>query len=412
MSSDLQSTSADPRPLPEADTTPLPRRFRTSCLVIALILIPILLVINPLVMTLLVKEKARLELPYVLLIDILLLGVLWLCNTYLRDGHDRQFRLIIASLIALPVVLSMAEFMLLEFRAIWVPVVHGSPPLAAKSKEIQPHPRLGWTLRSGYEVRKGGRTFLITDDQGRRHVPQTADADKPTLHVFGDSFLFGMGVFQEQNALNLVAETFDGRINVLNYAVNGYGLEQMLLRFEEVSGTLNPGDLVLFSPISDDLRRNLIAKSQVCVHHRVGLTAGRFPRLVKDQWQFEMIADHCPELRLPLTDLVRSLGEDFGWIEQILIGNADRLMARAKRLAEARGARFFLLFQPMQKECRKGRFDLDISRLTVAYDHLLQACEKLEPDLIYTRRSDDHHWNARGHRWLADALIAYLEPKL
>lgn len=407
MSLDLRSTKADSGVFPEDAASSGQFRFKTPCLVIALVLISILLVINPLVMTFLVKEKARFELPYVLLVDTLVVGVLWRCNAYLRDGDDRQFRIVTAALIAFPFVLGAAEVLLLEFRALWVPFIHGESPTVPKASEVEPHPALGWTLRPGYAERPG----LMIDDQGRRHITQTAGADKPTLHAFGDSFLFGMGVSQEQNALNLVASAFDQRINVLNYAVNGYGLEQMLLRFEEALETVDPGDLVLFSPISDDLRRNLIAKSQVCVHDRVGLTADRFPRLVNDQWQFEQIADHCPELRLPLADLAWSLGEDLGWVENTLLDNADHLMARAKRLAEARGATFLLLFQPMLKECRKGRFDLDVSRLSVPHDHLLDACNRLEEGIVYTRRSD-HHWNARGHRWLADALIDYLEPRL
>jgi lysophospholipase L1-like esterase len=415
----LVDMSTTPQPIPtdahapiEAETPVKATRFRTPCLMIALSLLPVLLVINPIVMALAVKEKARFELPYVLLLDLLIIGILWLCNAYLRDGHDRQFRRIVASLIALPFLLGGIELLLLKTRATWVPLVHGDPPPFTKEKEIEPDARLGWRLRPGYEREKGGRAYITVDGEGRRFIPHSPDTGKPTLHAFGDSFLFGMGVFQAENALNLVADRLDDRISILNYAVNGYGLDQMLLRLEEVLDTVQPGDLVLFAPISDDLRRNLIGMAQVCAHHDVGLTAGRFPRLVADAWRFEATADYCPELRLPFADLFWSIGEDIGWVERRLLDNADRLMARAKRLSEARGATFLLLFQPMQKECRKGRFDLDISRLSVRPDDLLSACDRLDPERDYTRGARDHHWNAEGNRWLADALTAYLKPKL
>jgi hypothetical protein len=190
------------------------------------------------------------------------------------------------------------------------------------------------------------------------------------------------------------------------------GLEQMLLRFEQVLSLVKPGDLVLFAPITDDLRRNLIGMAQVCAHHDVGLDAGRFPRLVGHKWRFEATARHCPELRLPFTDLLWSVSEDIGRVEQRLFDNADRLMALAKRLAEAQGASFLLLFQPLQKECRKGRFDLEISRLAARPDDLLQACDRLTPGRDYTLGPDDHHWDAEGNRWLADALIAYLKKHI
>ncbi len=411
MSSDLQPLPSGARGLIEAEAPSTARRFKTPCLIIALILLPVLLVINPVVMTLAVKEKARLELPYVVFLDLLIIGILWLCNAYLRDGLDRQFRRVVAVLIALPFLLGSIELLLLETRAIWVPVVKGVPPPLAREREIEPDARLGWRLRPGYEQMKGERTYVVIDDQGRRRIPAPLDPEQPTLHAFGDSFLFGMGVYQDENALNLVAADLNDRINILNYAVNGYGLEQMLLRFEQVLETVQPGDLVMFAPISDDLRRNLIGMAQVCAHDGPGLTAGRFPRLVADQWRFEATDRYCPELHLPFADLFRSIGEDIGWVERRLLDNADRLMMRARRLAETRGARFLLLFQPLQKECRKGRFDLDISHLSVRPDDLLHACDRLNPDRDYTLRPGDHHWNAEGNRWLADALIVYLDAK-
>jgi hypothetical protein len=401
MSTDLQSLRSDA----PANT----RRFKTLCLIIALTLLPVLLVINPAVMLVAIKEKARLELPYVIALDLLIITILWLCNAYLRDGHHRQFRRVVATLIALPFLLGGIELLLQETRAIWTPVFKGEQAPLAREREIEPDARLGWRLRPGFEQQKGERISIVIDDDGRRQIAVPVDPQLPTLHAFGDSFLFGMGVYQEETALALVATDLKGRINVLNYAVNGYGLEQMLLRFEQVLHTVRRGDLVLFAPISDDLRRNLIGMAQVCEHHNVGLTAGRFPRLAENEWRFEATAHLCPELRLPFSDLFWSIGEDVGWVERRLVDNANRLMARAERLAETQGATFLLLFQPLQKECRKGRFDLDISRLSAQPDDLLKACARLDPDRDYTLRPGDHHWNAEGNRWLADALIAYLD---
>ena len=412
MCQDLQSIRSDSHGLIRAKTSANAKRFQTPCLIISLTLLSVLLVINPAVMMLAVKAKARLELPYVLFLDLLIIGILWLCNAYLRDGLDRQFRRIVTALIALPFLLGGLELLLLETRAVWTHLVKGNPSPLAREREIEPDTRLGWRLRSGFEQQKGGRLYISIDDQARRRLPGSLDPDLRTLHAFGDSFLFGMGVYQDELALALVAAELNEQINILNYAVNGYGLEQMLLRFEQVLDTVESGDLVLFAPITDDLRRNLIGMAQVCAHDSAGLTAGRFPQLVADAWRFEATASYCPELRLPLADLFWSIGEDIGWVERRLLANADRLMARAKRLAESRGANFLLLFQPLQKECRKGRFDLDISQLSVQPDDLLLACDRLKLDRDYTLRPGNHHWNAEGNRWLADVLIAYLEPRL
>jgi hypothetical protein len=402
----MSLASRDPSSAPASgeEEAPRGRHTRPVCLLLLLTLTPVLLIGNPVVLGA-ISNDAAIEVACLLLLDLLLLAVMVLCWRGIRTGRRGYRRAAMAGLIAIPFILAGAEALILQFRADYQRLLgDGTRPDLPRNALLRRDDRFGWSLRANATA---GPPTMVIDGEGRRRTPPPAAGVTRTLHAFGDSFLFGQGVPQRHNALNLLARRFHDRAGVLNYAVSGYGLEQMTRRLE--AADVRPGDLVLIAPITDDLRRNLIGKQQVCAHDREGFAGERFPMWVDGGWRYEPLADHCPELGLPLSRLLGALEQTVGLTERRLLANADQVLHHARRVAEAKGARFALVFQPNFKECEKGRFDLDPAALTVPFTSLMSACADFDPAKDYMLSKADYHWNENGHRWLAETLARFIE---
>ena len=384
-------------------------RRKSRCLLIFVTLSPVLLICNPLVLRVIMSKETLIEIPYVLLLDLLVLGILWLCYRYVRTGMPSYYRAALIGLIALPFGLAAIEALALQNRADYQRLTGATPrPEGSDRGILRRDDRLGWSNRPGAMQ---DDPEIVIDDAGRRHTPPPADGVTRNLHAFGDSFLYGLGIGQDQNGLNLLAERYRDRIAVLNYAVSGYGLDQMVLRLEDVLDTIAPGDLVIFAPITNDFYRNLITKQLVCAHYENGLAGDVFPRWVDGQWRYEDLEDHCPELGMPMSNLLGIIKKGLGVTERQLVAYADDVLRHAMRLVQDRGATFALVFQPNYKECKKGRFDIDLEGLTVPYHHLMPACADFDPAVEYMLSDEDYHWNRHGHRWFADALGRLIEAE-
>ena len=71
--------------------------------------------------------------------------------------------------------------------------------------------------------------------------------------LFGDSFVYGNEV-SDDDAWCAVLEASSDALEVLNYGVGGYGLDQAFLRFQREGMALHP-DVVLIGFTPDDLGR-------------------------------------------------------------------------------------------------------------------------------------------------------------
>lgn len=110
---------------------------------------------------------------------------------------------------------------------------------------------LGWTYKPGYATehdhlnRQGLRALHEYATVARRGVFRVA--------AFGDSFVYGNEV-GDGDAWCALLEASTDDLEVFNYGVGGYGLDQAFLRFEREGMTFRPDVvLIIFDP--DDLRR-------------------------------------------------------------------------------------------------------------------------------------------------------------
>lgn len=103
------------------------------------------------------------------------------------------------------------------------------------------HPLLGWTMTDGVDAR------------GARKSPRFPEPEGALVSVYGDSFAFGSDLEDHQTWPERLSVRLDRR--VANYGVEGYGVDQSVLRFEQ--NTSDEAEWVVLSIYPDDLFRAL-----------------------------------------------------------------------------------------------------------------------------------------------------------
>ena len=378
------------------------------CLYAALMLAAAILLLNPLVLSLVIRVSIT-RAAYLLFLDGFLAAIIVFCLRHLRWGQRRDLVLAIGLAALLPMAMILIEPAIVAARKGFAPTGAGQDAAVH-----QPDPLLGWQPVPGARARHVSPgnfdvTYVI-DAQGRKQIPAHPKAPR-TLHFFGDSILFGHGVANDRTALSLVADALEGRANVVNYGVMAYGLEQMFLLLRESMEQVQPGDAVIFAPIAEDLERNLIGKTFVCAIYEKNYAEARsFPVLEDGTWRAAPIDAFCPEGDLPIALARRSLmARQRPALDQQLAANADLIFAMAAELAKERGAAFFVLFLVRTDECDAGAFLFDLDRLETPFASLLPSCPE-DPSAL--RFATDRHFNEEGQRWMAAGMLEFLEREV
>jgi hypothetical protein len=142
----------------------------------------------------------------------------------------------------------------------WAGLTHW-PNLVAEARSVSwaagsdsravPDPRLGFVGRPGY---RSGNGELSYDARSLRPTPPPAGVTlaEPPILVVGDSFAHGDEV-RDDESWPARLQGLIGR-RVVNAAMSGYGIDQMVLRAEIVAREVKPAAIVM-SFIADDVRR-------------------------------------------------------------------------------------------------------------------------------------------------------------
>lgn len=117
---------------------------------------------------------------------------------------------------------------------------------------------LGWVVAEGRQSanglyrssRQGVRTQRVGESIER-------NTDKKLVALVGDSFTFGEEVSYEETWGARLERLLSGRVQVLNFGVPGYGIDQIYLRYMRDVRIWKP-DLVLFGFISNDVVRSTL----------------------------------------------------------------------------------------------------------------------------------------------------------
>ena len=147
---------------------------------------------------------------------------------------------------------------------------------------------LGWRYRSGF----ASATDHLNAAGLRATREYAPTAARGTLRVaaFGDSFVYGNEV-ADADAWCALLEAGGDSIEVLNYGVGGYGLDQAFLRFEQEGMALQP-DAVLIGFTPDDLRRVVNVYRRFLSSLEWPLTKPRF--LMRDDGSAVLVPNPLP----------------------------------------------------------------------------------------------------------------------
>jgi hypothetical protein len=201
-------------------------------------------------------------------------------------------------------------------------------------------------------------------------------------------------------------------LRVRNAGVMGYGIAQHVQRLEELADRIQPGDLVVFAPISSDIERslkNFRHASKYVFHKEKGNIQG-FP----DLRDGKLVTAPFDTWRNRLRALAYNAEFTGGGLRRIhhwlapphAIEDARALMAIARHIVEERGARFAWLFLPDPRECLSGEYRVDVS--TFEFPDLMSYFPSDPDGVAAIHFPNDPHWNERGHALAARAVAEAL----
>jgi hypothetical protein len=251
--------------------------------------------------------------------------------------------------------------------------------------------------------------------------------------VFGDSYVFGVGVEEERllttHLARLLAPHFPSGVEVLNLGVAGYSTDQQVLLWQELGSRLSPDLVILvvcdndylgntenfayrqyykpYFELEDDggLRLENVPVPRLSRTQRVKLWLGRESNV----WNFvrNRNAGH-PKVR----SLLRKLEVDVSRPPRAPYRVTAALVKSFAREVTTQGA-FFLVTSTARRGENPTLFQNLSRQLAPAGIHhldlfpILDAARRREPDREWDFRSDPH-WNRDAHELAASTLFEYL----
>jgi hypothetical protein len=258
--------------------------------------------------------------------------------------------------------------------------------------------------------------------------------DTARVLVFGDSYVFGVGVAEEEllttHLARLLAPYFPSGIEVMNLGVAGYSTDQQYLLWQELGTRLSP-DLVILVVCDNDyvgntenfayrqyykpyfelqpdfgLRLRNVPVPRLSRIQRAKLWLGRESNV----WNFvrNRSADN-PRLR----SLISTLEVDVSRRPRAPYRTTAAIVTSFAREVESRGAWFLVTSTGRRSEDPALFQNLSRQLVTEGIHHLdmfpiLHAARRREPDRAWDFRSDPH-WNRDAHQLAASSLVEYLQ---
>lgn len=285
--------------------------------------------------------------------------------------------------------------------------------------------RLGWVPAPGSRTWPGGGTVTINSQGLRRAEDYKPGVHRPLLAV-GDSFTFGAEV-NDGESWPAQLERRIGR-PVLNGGVDGYGVDQIVLRSEMLLEKFRPGAIIV-AIIGDDALRTELSYFQAWKPYfeirRGVLTLENVP-VPRERRTF------------PLASLRRVLGYSylahavlrrllpqwwyFGSMKRVhRDGNEVTIRLLGRLFAHARQAnvemRVVTLYiaKPLASQSRLPDIVTGARELGIAVLDLAPVMEKeleAEPDRASEMFRPQGHYSVEGNAWIARKLAEQLAPLL
>ncbi len=279
-------------------------------------------------------------------------------------------------------------------------------------------PVVGRIPRPGVVIRapKKSRNITMTiGDHGTRANGGPERAERPLALAVGDSFTFGDEVNDEEAWPAVLQQLSAGR--VINAGVPGFGLDQAVLRAEQLAPIYKP-DLIVVSFIPHDVTRCELSYwyGRAKPYFDIGPDGLRYH------------AAHVPPASLfaPLQQVLSGsvavdlyLSDSFYWEGPEMVVEHERgievaclLMQRLAALGRSRQARIVVLAQPQQLDSTPEQLRIKSAVLECAAANRLETLDlfPIIDGVADPRRQGlfDHHMTADGNRLVGEALAQRL----
>ena len=335
-------------------------------------------------------------------------------------------RLVIAALascfgllLSLPLVAIVLPFWLVSFLTRKIARLV-TPDALSWQEIIQFDPLLGWKIKPSIDTHCSGEPapdlfHVVTDSEGCRGPGTFAESE---VVVFGDSFAFGYGVddsdcYFKANGLPIKA-----------VGAPGYNMAQELLWMQRLSDRLSGKVVLWFIYLGNDLYENLVP--DMCGYRMP------FARPIRNATGWEIITDHVGPAKwfhysnLQHRTIARNYYEKLAqlcssnFLSNRAYAACEYLIGQGKDLCGRVGAQLAVVTIPdrfqlspkghlfLQDRCpNRETFDP-----TFPDRQLSDICDRLDVPYVCLKdhlgpdsyKTDDCHWNAQGHRKVAEIL--------
>ena len=289
----------------------------------------------------------------------------------------------------------------------------------------QYHERLGWwSLPSHQTLLDYGsfRADVRTNTQGLRGPERPIEKPPGVRRVLllGDSFAWGFGVGQD----DMLASQLEDRLpntEVVNGGVSGYSTDQSLLWLREHGLAYAPDDIVLVMAGNDDIMNHMQLAYwvyykptyQLADDGRLRLRGVPVPRTGwRRRWTHSLRSRSALAKAIEVAWSGREAA--FVYLADALPDPADphrltrALVSAIRAEAERTGASFRVVADPAFWFSPQGSHPRLVEELRAAGHEVLDMAVAPGFDHEAMRIPGDGHWNAAGHRYVADELARRL----
>jgi lysophospholipase L1-like esterase len=222
----------------------------------------------------------RYRLPFLGGMAVALVAAVYLARSSMRAQNiaRRQFRLTVAmNVITLMLMFAVGEVMVRAFSAATPTGTEfmGAPLLPRRWEDVRARnlailarapnhisyfvadELLGWTVGPGRQSRDGRYASSVEGIRSAQAgVSYARDAPVRRVALVGDSYTFGLEVSFEDSWGHHLERALGPGVQVLNFGVDGYGVDQAYLRYQRDVRPWRP-DVVVFGFINHDLHRSM-----------------------------------------------------------------------------------------------------------------------------------------------------------
>jgi hypothetical protein len=280
--------------------------------------------------------------------------------------------------------------------------------------------RLGWKPKPNSSRRHVSKdnfdVMYEIDKEGFRKINNSENPDI-SIYFFGDSLTFGHGVSNEENFPNIIkVKYFKKNINVYNAGVNGYGIVQMFQKYLNIEDRIKPGDIIIFTSLADNILRNIKDFYSPYFHFFTNrLKFEYFPFFDEGIIKYHKMENSLYKKLKVLVLYARYSGSFWRSLHKKFVTvdttkEAFEMMKIIKHRTEMKNAKFVLFFLPTTGECLKGDYTVDISNFSYLDIRDYFPSKKEDLDKLKISSTDDH-WNVKGHKIAARAIVETLVKK-